>query len=171
MTKKMMEVGQIVNTHGIRGEIKIQPWCDSPDFLLDFDTYYIDSTPYRVTSSRVHKFCVLASLSGVDTVNAAMVLKNKVVSIDRSNVTLPEGKHFIADLIGLDVVEEKSGQVIGKLADVLTLPAQDVYVVRGDKEYMIPAVKEFIHETDLSAGRITVSLIPGMETGGGINAD
>lgn len=171
MNKKMMEVGQIVNTHGIRGEIKIQPWCDSPEFLLDFDTYYIDSTPYRVTSSRVHKFCVLASLKGVDTVNAAMILKNKIISIDRSNVVLPEGKHFIADLIGLDIVDKASGKTIGKLADVLSLPAQDVYVVRGEVEYMIPAVKEFVHETDLESGTITVTLIPGMETGGGINAD
>jgi len=171
MNKKIMDAGQIVNTHGIRGEIKIQPWCDSPDFLLDFDTYYIDSKPYKVISSRVHKFCVLASLAGIDSVNAAMTFKNKTVQIDCGNITLPEGQHFISDLIGLDVIEETSGIPLGKLVDVLSLPAQDVYVVRGDKEYMIPAVKEFIHETDIASGKIFVSIIPGMETGGVVNED
>lgn len=171
MEKKMMEIGQIVNTHGIRGEVKIQPWCDSPEFLTDFDTYYINSVPYRVLSSRVHKFCVLALLEGVDNVNAAMTLKNKIISVDRSNVTLPEGRHFIADLIGLDVVEKDTGKSIGKLNDVLTMPAHDVYVIKGELEYMIPAVKEFICDIDIDAGVITVKLIPGMETGGAVNAD
>ena len=166
MEKKFMEIGQIVNTHGIRGEIKIQPWCDSPDFLLDFDTYYIDSVPYHVTNARVHKFCVLASLKGVNTVNDAMVLRNKIIYIDRTNVTLPEGRHFIADLIGLSVIDSKTGKELGKLHDVLTLPAQDVYIVRGEKEYMIPAVREFILETDIQAGKIMASIFPGMETGG-----
>ncbi len=170
MNEKMMEVGKIVNTHGIRGEIKIQPWCDSPDFLLNFDTYYIDGVAYNVCSSRVHKFCVLASLKGIENVNQAMALKNKIISIDRSNITLPEGRYFIADLIGLDVIEESSNTCIGKLHDVLTLPAHDVYIIRGEKEYMVPAVSEFIINTDLSQGAITVKLIPGMETGGNQDA-
>lgn len=170
MDKKMMEVGKIVNTHGIRGEIKIQPWCDSPDFLLDFDAYYINNTPYQVLSSRVHKFCVLATLKGVTDVNQAMALKNKIISIDRTNVALPEGRYFIADLVGLDVFEESTDTCIGKLTDVLTLPAHDVYVIQGEKEYMIPAVGEFIKDTNLSLKRITVKLIPGMETGGNQDA-
>lgn len=171
MNKQLMEAGQIVNTHGIRGEVKIQPWCDGAEFLTEFDVVFIDDTPYRVLESRVHKACVLARLQGVDDVNTAMRLKNKTVSIDRSQVELPEGRHFIADLIGLKVVDSASGETIGALADVLTLPAQDVYVVRGDDEYMIPAVKEFIQKIDLAAGQITVSLIPGMKTEAKADAD
>ena len=73
--KRFIEAGQIVNTHGIRGEIKIQPWSDTPDFLCDFDTIYLDKKPYELLSARVHKSCLIASLKGVDDVNSAMLLK------------------------------------------------------------------------------------------------
>ena len=100
MKNQFLEAGQIVNTHGIQGEVKIVPWCDSPEFLLQFGTLYLDGTPVRVRAARVHKGNVLAALEGVADVNAAMALKGKIVSIDRSGVVLPEGRHFIADLLG-----------------------------------------------------------------------
>ena len=167
MQAKMMEAGQIVNTHGIRGEVKIQPWCDSADFLAQFDTYYINGAPVRVLERRVHKSCLLVALEGVTNVNAAMALKGKVVSVDRSGIVLPEGQHFIADLIGLKVENAADGSPIGVLTDVLNLPANDVYVVKGEQEYMIPVVAEFVKAVDLDAGIIRVSLIPGMATEGG----
>jgi 16S rRNA processing protein RimM len=88
----------------------------------------------------------------------------KVVSIDRSGISLPEGRYFIADLIGLTVLDNETGRSIGTLADVLTLPAHDVYVVRGAHEYMIPAVPAFLAEINLEAGIMRVNLIEGMET-------
>ena len=91
MKNQFLEAGQIVNTHGIQGEVKIVPWCDSPEFLLQFGTLYLDGTPVRVRAARVHKGNVLAALEGVADVNAAMALKGKIVSIDRSGVVLPEG--------------------------------------------------------------------------------
>ena len=164
MQKKFLEAGQIVNTHGIKGEVKIVPWCDTPAFLCDFDVLYLDGTPVRVEQSRPHKANVIAKLAGVDDVNAAMRLKNKVVSIDRSQVELPEGRHFIADLIGLEVRDADSGTVLGTVADVLTPPANEVYVVKGrGREYMIPAVDEFLAETNIEGGYIRVHLIEGME--------
>ena len=84
MKNQFLEAGQIVNTHGIQGEVKIVPWCDSPEFLLQFGTLYLDGTPVRVRAARVHKGNVLAALEGVADVNAAMALKGKIVSIDRS---------------------------------------------------------------------------------------
>ena len=153
MKNQFLEAGQIVNTHGIQGEVKIVPWCDSPEFLLQFGTLYLDGTPVRVRAARVHKGNVLAALEGVADVNAAMALKGKTVSIDRSGVVLPEGRHFIADLLGLGVV-----------ADVLTPPAHEVYVVKGEHEYMIPAVDEFLAETNVEGGYIKVRLIEGMRT-------
>ena len=164
MQKKFLEAGQIVNTHGIRGEVKIVPWCDTPEFLCGFDILYLDGKPVPVESARAHKGNVIVKLAGVDDVNAAMCLKNKVVSIDRSNVELPEGRHFIADLIGLEVRDADNGAVLGVIADVLTLPANEVYMVKGKgKEYMIPAVDEFLAETNIEGGYVRVRLIEGME--------
>lgn len=163
---KQMEGGKIVNTHGIRGEVKIQPWCDSAEFLCEFDVYYIDEKPIKVLAARAHKGCVLAKLDGVNDINAAMCLKNKVVYVDRSGLVLPEGQYFISDLLGLPVITE-DGVEIGKIKDVLNLPANDVYVVQGEREYMIPVVREFVLNVDLEAQRVTVKLIPGMETEGG----
>lgn len=163
MKNKFLEAGEIVNTHGIKGEVKIVPWCDSPEFLCQFKTVYIDNKAIKVDVARPHKNNVIAKLAGIDDIDAAMALKNKVVFIDRSKVKLPAGRHFIADLIGLDVCDADTDFVYGKITDVLTLPSNEVYIVKGDKEYMIPAVDEFIVETDVENGRVRVHLIEGME--------
>lgn len=163
MKLNLLESGEIVNTHGIRGEVKINPWCDSPDFLLEFDEFYIDGKAVKVNSARVHKNCVLASLKGVNDINAAMALRGKIISVNKDDVELEEGQYFISDLIGLEVYDVESSAVVGEIADVLNLPANDAYVVRdGSDEYMIPVVKEFVLGVDLGAKRVTVKLIPGM---------
>ena len=161
----LLQTGKIVSTHGTRGEVKILPWADSPEFLLGFEQLYIDGEPYRVAHARVHGTCVLCQFSGIDDINAAMALRNKVVSIDRAEASLPDGAVFVADLIGLRVL---CGECeLGTIADVLQPPANDVYVVRGEKEYMIPAVREFVEEVNVPAGFVRVRLIEGMAT----NAD
>ena len=164
MKNQYLEAGQIVNTHGIQGEVKIVPWCDTPEFLCQFHTLYVDGRPVKVRASRVHKGNVLASLEGVDSVNAAMALKGKTVWIDRTGVVLPEGRHFIADLMGLEVIDAATGEKLGVVADVLTPPAHEVYVVKGRHEYMIPAVDEFLAETNVEGGYLKVRLIEGMRT-------
>ena len=164
MKNQFLEAGQIVNTHGIQGEVKIVPWCDSPEFLLQFGTLYLDGRPVNVLEARVHKGNVLARLEGVEDVNAAMSLKGRTVFIDRTGVELPEGRHFIADLIGLNVVDADSGEALGVVADVLTPPAHEVYVVKGEHEYLIPAVDEFVIETNVEGGYIRVRLIEGMRS-------
>ena len=159
--EKYLEAGIIVNTHGTRGEVKIQPWADSAEFLKDFRVLYIDGKPYEQLSGKVHKNCLIAQFKGVSDVNEAMVLKNKIVSINKSDAKLPKGAFFISDIIGASVVEE-SGNELGKLTDVLELPASNVYVVTGEREILIPAVPQFIIKTDVNAGVITVRLIEGM---------
>ncbi len=161
MKERFIEAGEIVNTHGVRGEVKILPWTDSAEFLAAFRTLYIDGRPVKVRSSRVHKQTVLASLEGVEDVNAAMRLKGRRVFIDRADAKLPEGGYFIQDIIGAEVVTE-AGESIGKLAEVMDAPASMIYVVRGERERLIPAVPEFIVKTDADAGIITVRLIEGM---------
>lgn len=161
MKKEFLEVGKIVNTHGVRGEVKLQPWADSPEFLLKFKTLYLDGKAIKLRAARVHKNMVILSLDGVEDVNAAMALKEKVLCIRRADAKLPKGSFFIQDIIGAEVVDEQ-GVKLGELADVLDLPGNSVYVVRGEREIMIPAVPEFILKTDADAGVITVRLIEGM---------
>ena len=161
MKERFIEAGEIVNTHGVRGEVKILPWTDSAEFLAKFRTLYIDGAPVRVLAARVHKQTVLARLEGVEDVNAAMRLKGRRVFIDRADAKLPKGGHFIQDIIGAEVVTE-SGESIGQLAEVIDAPASMVYVVKGERERLIPAVPEFILRTDADAGVITVRLIEGM---------
>jgi 16S rRNA processing protein RimM len=160
--ERFLEAGRIVNTHGVRGEVKIAPWADSPDFLTGFEHFYIDGAPVKVLSARIHKGHVIAALDGVSDVGAAIALKNKVVRIDRDCAGLPEGRHFVADLKGLRVVDAGSGEDIGTLADVLALPAGDVYVIDGTREILVPAIPEFVEEVNVDGGYIKVRLIEGM---------
>lgn len=158
---EFLDCGQIVNTHGIHGEVRIVPWADSPEFLRGFSTLYVDGAPRSVLSSRVHKGSVIARLDGVDTVEQAMLLKGRTVQIRRADAKLPEGAFFLADIIGLDVMDE-AGQKLGVLREVLSPSIQQVYVVDGQREIMIPAVPEFILETNIAGGYIKVRLIEGM---------
>lgn len=162
MRKEYLEAGKIVSTHGVRGEIKVLPWADGPEFLTLFDRVYLSGREYPVESVRIQKTCNLLKLQGVDTVEAAQALRNQTVQVRRADVELKEGTAFIAELIGLPVYA--GGKEIGRLKEVLPMPGNDVYVVKGEKEYMIPAVKEFVQEINVEEGFLKVSLIEGMET-------
>ncbi len=159
--QQYIEAGKIVNTHGVRGEVKIQVWLDSPEFMRRFKTIYIDSKPKKLISSRVHKGFLIALLDGVEDINAAMSLKNKTVYIDRADAPLKKGEYFLCDIIGASVVTE-DGESVGTLEDILETPASSVYIVHGETEHMIPAVPDFILSTDAENGVITVRLIEGM---------
>ena len=157
-----IEAGRIVNTHGVQGEVKIEVWLDSPKFFKSFKRLYTaGGQELKVLSARTHKDFVIAKLEGVEDVNAAMALKNKVLSIRRSDAALPHGAFFLQDILGAKVVDE-DGNEIGVLQDVMETPASNIYVVRGETEHLIPAVPEFIKKTDAEAGVITVHLIEGM---------
>ena len=160
--KAFIEAGRIVNTHGVQGEVKIEVWLDSPQFFKSFKRLALaDGTEMRVLSARAHKGFVIARLEGVEDVNAAMALKNRTVSVRREDAKLPKGVFFLQDILGARVVDEE-GRDIGVLADVLETPAANVYVVRGEREHLIPAVPEFIKKTDAESGIVTVHLIEGM---------
>lgn len=150
-----------MNTHGVRGEVKIEPWADDADFLIRFKTFYLDGAPVKVRSCRVHKTMCIAALAGIDDVNAAMALKGKVIFIDRKDAKLPKGTVFIQDILGARVVDEQ-GQSLGILAEVIPEPSASVYVVKGEREILIPDVPAFILNKDADEGVITVRLIEGM---------
>ena len=158
MKLQYLQAGEIVTTHGIKGEINVLPWSDGPEFLLDFKRVRISGREYTVQQCRVQKTCNLLKLEGVDTVEAAQALRGKVVEIFRDDA--PKTIIFAAELIGMDVIAE--GQIIGQITDVLDYPGNKVYVIEGEYSYMIPAVKEFILETDIESGTMRVKLIEGM---------
>ena len=160
MNLQFLEAGEIVSTHGVRGEMKVLPWADGPDFLVEFDRVRIGGTEYKVENCRIQKTCNLLKVQGVDTVEDAQLLRGKTVEVYREDA--PEDLIFVAELIGIRVYAD--GTEIGKITDVLDYPGNKVYVVKGEHEYMIPAVKAFVLETDMENERMEVNLIQGMRT-------
>ena len=160
MKLQYLEAGQIVTTHGVRGEMKVLPWADGPDFLMEFDRVRIDGKEYNVESCRIQKSCNLLKLEGIDSMEAAQAMHGKTLEIYREDAD-PD-IIFAAELIGIEVYQDDL--LIGKLVDVLDYPGNKVYVVKGEKEYMIPAVKAFVLSTDMDCNRMHVKLIEGMAT-------
>ena len=160
MRLPFIEAGEIVNTHGVRGEIKMLPWLDSPEDMRGFTRCRIGGKDYAITACRVQNTCNLLKLEGVDTMEAALALRGKTVTLYRED--MDEDVIFAGDLIGMEVFSQ--AKRIGELTQVLDYPGNQVYVVKGEREYMLPAVKEFILSTDLEANRMEVKLLEGMET-------
>ena len=160
MKLEYIEAGEIVNTHGVRGEVKVLCWLDAPEMLCEFDRCRIAGKDYEMESVRVQKTCNLVKLSGVDTMEDAQKLRGKVLELYREDI---DGEViFAAELIGVEVYAE--GENIGTIREVLDYPGNAVYVVRGDHEYMIPAVKQFILSTDMANNSMQVRLIEGMRS-------
>ena len=165
MLQQYLEVGKVTNVHGLMGEVRVQPWADSPEFLCKFKTLYVDKThwPIQVERARVHKNMVIIKFYGVTDVPSALAMRNAILYIDRADAPLPEGSFFLADIYGLEARDAQTGAVLGKIADVLTLPANNVYVVKGgERELMIPAVPQFIAETNLEGGYVRVNMMEGL---------
>ena len=160
MRLQFVEAGEIVNTHGIKGEIKVLPWVDSPEDLVDFERCRIARKDYEIELCRVQKTCALMKLKGIDTVEDAQKLRGKTVLLYREDID--DEVIFAAELINMEVF--CNGEQIGVITEVLDYPGNSVYVVKGEKSYMIPAVKEFILNTDMDGNRMDVKLLEGMET-------
>ncbi len=166
--KRFLECAIIINTHGVRGDVKLESLCDTPAVLAGLKrVYFYEGGEYRevkVLHSSVFKSFVLASLEGVDDMDKAMAQKGKTLYAAREDFKLKKGDYFIVDLIGLDVIDNKSGKVYGKITDVINRGASDIYVVKTEcGERMMPAVKEFVKRVDLESG-VYVEVIEGLLT-------
>lgn len=160
MKLSFIEAGEIVTTHGVRGEVKVLCWLDSPEDLCDFERCRIKGKEYTIQQCRVQKTCNLVKLEGIDTMEAAQAMRGSIVELYREDIS--DEVIFAAELIGMEVY---SGDTyVGKLTDVLDYPANQVYVVSGEHEYMIPAVKAFVLSTDMDANRMQVTLLEGMRS-------
>ncbi len=163
---KYLECGKIINTHGVRGGIKLESWCDTPQDLASLKKVFLKNgdeyTPCKVKKASVFKQFVLFELDGVSDIDAAMALRGRVVYADREDISIDEDAFFIADIIGLPVIDIESGEELGRLTDVLNLGASDLYeLATKNGKKLIPAVPEFIKKVDVERG-IFVSLIEGM---------
>ena len=160
MKLQFIEAGEIVTTHGVKGEVKVLPWLDSPEDLCDFDRCRIGGEEYTMEACRVQKTCNLLKLSGIDTMEAAQAMRGKIIELYREDID--DEVIFAAELIGMEVFCD--GEQIGVIKDVLDYPGNSVYVVQGQYEYMIPGVKQFILSTDMENNRMQVKLIEGMRS-------
>ncbi len=166
MKKQFLETGKIVGTHGIKGEVRIDPWCDSPEFLCMFKRLYLDPNgeSFIDVKSRPHKNITITKIKGVDSIDSAEKLRGRVVYIDRSDISLEDGVHFVQDLIGLEVIDEKTRKVYGKISDVIFTGANDVYEITDEngKKYLAPVIDEVIIETNTDEGYVLINPMKGI---------
>ena len=162
--QKRLEIGQIINTFGIKGEVKVFPLTDDIKRFDDLETVYVknkkESQLYNIESIKYHKNFVLIKFKGINTVEQAEILRNSYLEVA---IPLNEGEYFIADLIGLEVYSDE-GKLIGKVDDIYNTGANDIYVVKDDlgKQTLLPGIKDVIKNVDLEKGQIIVHLIPGL---------
>ncbi len=162
-----IECGKIINTHGFRGGLKLESWCNTPTDLAALKRIFIKSgadafSEKKMMKASVFKQFVIAEIEGVEDMDSAIALKNTVIYAARADFKLKKGEFFISDLVGLDVIDADTGKVYGTLLETINRGASDIYVVKtetGDK--MIPAVKEFIDRIDIERG-VFVRPIEGM---------
>lgn len=163
MELELITAGKIVNTHGVRGEVKLLPQGVDAEILSGCGTLLIGGTPFTPTACREHKGCLLVKLEGIDDMDAALALKGKTVSVRKADAPLPEGGYFDEELVGLTARDAATGEAIGTVEEVLNYPAHKIYAVRGGKdEYLIPAVPAFIAGIDLAAGVMDVHVWEGL---------
>lgn len=162
--KQFLEVGKIVNTHGIRGELKVMHYCDSAEFLCEFETVYLDEkTPLKVIKTRCHKNAVLMTIEGINDINEAEKYKNKMLYIDRNDAEIDPNQVWQEDIKGLKVYDEYLNKEIGYVKDILNMPTYDMFVIKGSqKEHLVPDVDAFIKEIDIEKGIMTICTIEGM---------
>ena len=167
MTDKLyIECGKIINTHGCRGGVKAESWCNSEEDLAALKKVFVKNgetyEEYKVTKSAIFKQFVIFEFKGLDDMDKAMLLKNKTLYAQRSDFKLDDGEFFLADMIGLDVIEADNGRVYGKLVEIINRGASDIYVVNTENgERMIPAVEQFIVRVDVNEG-VFVRVIEGL---------
>lgn len=165
MQKQFLEVGRIVGTHGVRGEMRVECWANSPDFLKKFKKLYLDEGKTAISvSCRPHKNIALMTMKGVTSIEEADKLRGKVLYIDRADVKLEEGEHFVQDIIGLSVTDADSGEVYGVVKDVLKTGSNDVYEMKADsgKLYYIPVIPDILDRFDFDEEKVYIRPMKGL---------
>lgn len=162
--KNLLEIGQIVNTRGLRGEVKIIPWCDDPGIFEDIEYILIDNSKYVIETVKYHKNFVILKLTGIDSLEAAEKYRNKTLFVEREMLgPLPDGTYYICDLIGCSV-STVDGENLGKIDDVIKTGGNDVYSVRNEagKQVLIPVIDEVIKEVNIDEKFVIIEPLRGL---------
>ena len=166
MKKKFLEVGKIVGTHGVRGMVRIQPWCDSAEFFCALKKVFLDDAgkdKLTFTKSSPHGNVVIAAVKGVDSIEEAEKLRNKVIYMDRRDAKLEDGQYFITDLIGCTVFDADSSKLLGVISDVSETGANDVWHIKQNgNEYLIPAIDEVVVSVDVQEEKVIIRPLKGI---------
>ncbi len=164
MINKYLQAGKVVGTHGIRGEMRVEVWCDSPEFLAKFEKLYTDKDGNRVllVKSRAHGNICLVKADGIDSIESAEKYRGKLLYIDRDDCKLPKGSYFITDIIDCVAVDFYTNEEYGKVCDVSQTGANDVWHIKqNENEYLIPNVPEFVKKVDIEDGKVYITPLKG----------
>ena len=166
MIKEYLELGQVVSTHGLKGEVRFNPWCDTPDFVKKFKTLYFDNKGekgIKVLSARPHGNVAILLLEGIDDVDKAKALKNTVLYMKRSDAKLSKGTWFIQELFDCTVIDVQTDKELGVICDVSETGANDVWHIKTSKgEVLIPAIKQVVVDVDVEVGIVKINVLKGL---------
>ena len=163
-----LEIGQIVNTFGIKGMVKVKPFTDDIRRFDELKTVYVEKngkqTEYEVEEVKYHKDMVLIKFKGIDKVEQAEMLRNSYLTVSRNSVEkLEEGRYYIVDLLGLEVYTDEQ-VLLGTLEDIFNTGSNDIYVVKDKqgKQILLPAIQDVVKQIDIENKKIIVHLLPGL---------
>lgn len=165
----LLEVGKIINTHGLRGEVKITVWMDYPEDFEELDYVYVrrhnNEVKLTVSGIKYQKNNLIVKFDEIKDIDEAQTYKNSVLYAERGMIPITEDAHFIADLIGLDVINCETGEKIGTLADVFNTGSKDIYDVKrdGKRNLLLPVIDDVVREIDIENGRILVYMMEGLD--------
>lgn len=166
MLKKYLEIGKIVSTHGLKGEVKVEPWCDSPEFLCSFKTLYLKDgkEKIKVITARKNKNMAILSLDGIDSIDKANKLRQTILYMDRNDAKLDKGTYFIQDIIGMKVYDVDTNAYYGEITDVLKTGKNDVYEITNsdNKKYLIPVIEQVVKKENIDEGLMYIKPIEGL---------
>lgn len=164
--KKYLEIAKIVATQGVRGELRCQYYCDSPDVLCEFNVLYLGKEKRKIDIERSfpHKNIVIIKIRGVNSIEDAQPYIGKMLYLDREDAELPEETYFIQDIIGLTVKDAQTGEVYGKVTEIFQNGAADVYSIKDDngKDLMFPCIDEVVKSIDVENGEILITPLDGL---------
>ena len=167
MKKDFLSVGKIVGTHGVRGMVRIQPWCDTPEFLCSFKTVYLDENggnKLQLITPKPHGNVVISAIKNVNSIDDAEKLRNKIIYIKRDDAKLEDDQYFIEELIGCEAIDVETNELLGIVSDVSQTGANDVYIIDSPEygEVLVPAIKQCILDVNIEEGYIKIHLLEGL---------
>lgn len=167
MIKDYLEIGKITSTHGIKGEMRVQPWCDSPEFMKKFKVLYLDKKGEKPLKVRVRPNgnMALVKAEGIETVEEANKYRNRILYMKRSDVKLPDGFYFLQELFDCKVIDaDDESKEYGILSDVSQTGANDVWHIKTEEgeEYLIPAIPQVVTDVDVVSGIIKIRPLKGI---------